>query len=94
MSELPSFLQYKKKLESHKIVCENINFFTIIPSAGNEMLQINQYQKSDKAPSIIYADLEYITENIYGFKNNPENVSTVKVVKIFYQVFQCLQFLH
>ena len=74
----------QRKLESHKIVCENINFFTLISSAGNEILQINQYQKSDKAPFIIYADLEYITENIDGFKNNPENLYTVKVVKIFY----------
>ena len=39
----------------------------------------NQYQKSDKAPFIIYADLECIIEDIDGRKNNPENSSTTKV---------------
>ena len=28
-------------------------------------------QKSDKAPFIIYADLEFLMEKIDGFKNNP-----------------------
>ena len=29
-----------------------------MPSEGTNILQFNQYQKSDKTPSIIYADLE------------------------------------
>ena len=37
-------------------------------------MNLYQYQKSDKAPFIIYADLEHIIE-----KNNPENSSTAKV---------------
>ena len=46
-----------------------------------EILEFNQYQKSDKAPFIIYADLECIIEKIDGCKNNPENSSTTKVSK-------------
>ena len=30
-----------------------------MPSQDTEILELNQYQKSDKAPLIIYADLEY-----------------------------------
>ena len=45
------------------------------------MLEFNQYQKSDKAPFIIYVDLECIIEKIDGCKNNPENSSTTKVSK-------------
>ena len=43
------------------------------------MLEFNQYKKSDKAPFIIYADLECIIEKIDGCKNNPENSSTTKL---------------
>ena len=41
--------------------------------------KFNQYQKSDKAPFIIYADLECLIKKIGGCKNNPENSSTTKV---------------
>ena len=41
--------------------------------------KFNQYQKSDKAPFIIYADLESLIKKIGGCKNNPENSSTTKV---------------
>ena len=44
-----------------------------------KVFQINQYQKSDKASFIIYAELECIIEKIDGCKNNPENSSTTKV---------------
>ena len=37
------------------------------------MLEFNQYQKSDKAPFIIYADLECLMEKIDKRKNNPES---------------------
>ena len=36
-----------------------------------KILEFNQYQKSDKALFIIYADID-------GSKNNPENSSTTK----------------
>ena len=50
-----------------------------MPSKGTKILQFNQYPKSDKAPFIIYADLECIIEKIDGCKNNPETSSTSKV---------------
>ena len=36
-------------------------------------------QKYDKAPFIIYADLECLIEKTDEYKNNPENSSTAKV---------------
>ena len=45
----------------------------IMSSEDTEMLELNQNQKSDKAPFIIRADLECIIEKIDGCKNNPEN---------------------
>ena len=41
-------------------------------SADTKILEFNQYQKSD-------ADLDCIIEKIDGCKNNPKNLSTVKV---------------
>ena len=48
-------------------------------SEDTKILEFNQYQKSDKAPFIIYADLECIIEKTDGCKNNPKNSSTTKV---------------
>ena len=50
-----------------------------MPSDDTEILEFNQYQRSDKAPFIIYADLECIIEKIDGCKNNSENLSTTKI---------------
>ena len=52
-----------------------------MPSDETKILQFNQYQKSDIAAFIIYADLECITEKTDGCKNNPENSSTTKISK-------------
>ena len=49
-----------------------------MPLEDTKLLEFNQYQKSDKASFIIYADLECIIEKIDGCKNNPENSSTTK----------------
>ena len=43
-----------------------------MPSENTNILEFNQYQKSDKAPFVIYSDLEYLIEKIDGCKNNPE----------------------
>ena len=51
------------------------------------MLEFNQYKKSDKAPFIIYADLESIVEKIVGCKNIPENSSKTKVSEHISSVF-------
>ena len=52
-----------------------------MPSEDTKILKHNWYQKSDKAPFIIYADLEYVIEKIDGCKNNPENSFTTKASK-------------
>ena len=49
----------RKKLELHKKVCQNKDFCNIImPFEDFKILKLNQYQKSDKAPFCIYADVE------------------------------------
>ena len=48
-------------------------------SEDTKVLEFNQYQKSGKAPFIIYADIECSIEKIDGCKNNPKNSSTKKV---------------
>ena len=50
-------------------------------SEDTKILEFNQHKKSDKAPFIIYADLEYIIEKTDRCKNNPENSSITKVSK-------------
>ena len=49
-----------------------------MPSEDTKILEFNQNQKSDKAPFIIYADLECLIEKIDGCKNNSENSFTTK----------------
>ena len=46
---------------------------------NTKILEFNQHWKSDKAPSIIYADFEYLIKRIDGCKNNSEKSSTIKV---------------
>ena len=50
-----------------------------MPSEDTKTLEFNQYQKSDKVPFIIYADLECLIEKIDGCKHNPQNSFTTKV---------------
>ena len=52
-----------------------------MPSEDTKILELNQYQESDKAPFIIYADRDCLIEKINGCKNNPENSSPTKVSK-------------
>ena len=54
-----------------------------MPSKDNKILEFNQNKKSDKAPFIIYADLECIIEKIDRCKINPENSSTAKASQHF-----------
>ena len=79
LSCLHSF-RTKNKPESPKNLYENKDYCNVImPSEDTKMLELNQYQKSDKAPFTIYADHECIIEKIDGCKNNTENSSTTKV---------------
>ena len=55
----------ENKLELHKNVWENKDFYNVImPSKDTKILELNQYQKSDKALFIIYADLGCLIEKI------------------------------
>ena len=88
-------LEQKKKLELYKRACKNKYFCNInMPSDDTEILDFNQYQKSDKAPFILYVDLECIIEKTDECKNNRENSSTKKVSQHFpSHFFYCLQYL-
>ena len=50
-----------------------------MPSEDTKILEFNQYWKSDKTPTTIYADIESLTEKIDECKNNSEKSSTTKV---------------
>ena len=66
----------KNKLEQN----ENKDFCIIIMLPENtKIFEFNQYQKSDKASFVGYADLEYLIEKTDGCKNNPENSSATKL---------------
>ena len=43
-----------------------------MPSKNTKILELNQYQKSDKTPSIIYADFESLIKRIDGYEKNSE----------------------
>ena len=57
-----SYLHYfatEDKPESHKKACKNKDFWNVVmPSEATKILEFYQYQKSDKAPFVIYADCE------------------------------------
>ena len=53
-----------------------------MPSEDTKILGFNQYHKSDKAPFIIYSDLETLIEMIDWCKNNSEKSSTTKVGEV------------
>ena len=79
MNCLHSF-RAKNRLELRKKIYENKDFCNIIIlSVDIKILEFNQYQKSDKAPFIIYADLQCIIQKVDGCKNNLENSSATKV---------------
>ena len=50
-----------------------------MPSEKDNILEFNQFMKSDKMPFIIYADIESLIRKIDGWANNPENFSTTKI---------------
>ena len=65
----PHSFATKSKLESHKKVCENKDFLMQLCLLKTlKYWNLNHYQKSDKVPFIIYADLECIIEKIDGCK--------------------------
>ena len=50
-----------------------------MPSKETKILKFNQYQKSEKTSSTIYADLESLIERTDGYKNNSEKSFTTRV---------------
>ena len=52
-----------------------------MPSEDTKILELNHYQKSDKALFIIHVDVECVIEKIDECKNNPENSSTTNVTE-------------
>ena len=80
-----------------KKVCQNKDFCNIVMlSEDTKILEFNQHNKSDKAPFIIYADLECFIEKIDRCKNNPENFSTTKLGEHIPSgiSFKCIQYKH
>ena len=72
MNCLHSF-KTKNNLKSHKKVCENKDFCNVaMPSEDTKILELNQYRKSDKAPFVIYAALEFIIERLMDAKIIPK----------------------
>ena len=50
-----------------------------MPSDKDNMLEFNEYMKSDKMPYTIYTDMEFLIKKIDECANNPENFSTTKI---------------
>ena len=50
-------------------------------SFKTKTLELNQYQKPDKAPFVIYPGLPCLVESIDEYKNHPENSSTTSMCK-------------
>ena len=66
--ELCSFFR-TRKLESCKKVCENKDFCNVvIPSEDTKIVELDQYQRSNKAPYITNADLESPQERLMDVK--------------------------
>ena len=65
MSQLAFFFSKKenKRESRNKLICN-----VIMLSEYTKILEFSQNQKSDKAPFIIYAKLEFIIEKIVGYK--------------------------
>ena len=63
-------------------------------SERGNILEFNQYMKSQKMPYIIYDDIESLIKKIDGCANNPEKFSTVKIGKYILCGYQCPEFGH
>ena len=67
----------ENKLKCHEKVCKNKDFCAMVtPSEKDNILEFNQYMKSEKMPDIIYTDIESLIRKL---ANNPENSLTTKI---------------
>ena len=65
----------ENKLKSHEKVCKNKDFCGIVmPSEKDNILEFNQYMKSDKIQYIFYADMESLIRKIDRRANNPKKI--------------------
>ena len=72
----------KNKLESHKKICENHDYYHVeMPAKDNNIIKYNHEEKSMKVPFIIYEDLECLLEKMSTCINNPNESSTTKMNK-------------
>ena len=63
----------KNKLESHEKVYKNKDFCGVVMlSEETKILEFNQYWRSDKTPTIIYADFESLIKKVDGCTNNTQ----------------------
>ena len=60
-------------------------------SEKDNILEFNQYMKSDKMSYIIFTDIETLIKKIDGCANSPENSSATKIgsLSIFIADVQC-----
>ena len=62
----------ENKLKSHEKVCRKKDFCVIVmPSEKDDILEFNQYIKSNKMQYIIYADIESVIRKINWCANSP-----------------------
>ena len=70
----------ENKLKSHGKLCKNKDFCEIVmPSEKDNILESNQYMKSNKMSYIICANIESLIKKIDRCANNPANSSTTKI---------------
>ena len=50
-----------------------------MPSEEDNILELNQYMKSDKVPCFIYADIDSLIKKIDECVTNPESSSTAEI---------------
>ena len=86
-------LEQKTDLNHTKKYVENKGFCGIaMLCEDTKMIELNQNEKSDQTPLIIYTDIcfddtESLVETIDGCKNNPKKPSTTKVKKHISSIF-------
>ena len=73
-----SFLEQKINLNLIKKYVK-IRIFVELPSGKDNILEFNQYMKSDKMRYFIYAHIQSLIKKIDGYANNPEKFSTTKI---------------
>ena len=85
----------KNKLEKHGRVCNYYDYcYVEMPDENNKILKHNHGEKSIKAPSIIYGDLQCLLKKMHSCQNNPEKSYTEKKLCIKLLVIQFLQIVH